>query len=158
MKKWILIISLLLILSVGASAFVYINARAPLKSAEQYAEKRAKTEANLISTDQFYMYNGSASYYVIVGEQKNKEKIVVWIPEDKKQKIVTKKLSEGVSEREAIAKLLKEESPKKILGSRLGMEKSLPVWELAYLDRNSKLNYYYIHFDSGKWWRKIENL
>ncbi|MBS4194475.1 cell wall elongation regulator TseB-like domain-containing protein [Lederbergia citri] len=157
MKKWFLII-LPLIIIIAASIYVYRDARAPLLKAEQYAEKRAKIEAKLVSNDEFFVYHGTKTYYVIIGQNQEDVKTIVWVPEKNNDKIVIKKASDGISEDEAISKLIKEENPKKILGARLGMEKKLPVWELSYLDQNSKLNYYYIHFDTGKWWRKIENL
>ncbi|MBW8349060.1 DUF5590 domain-containing protein [Bacillus sp. IITD106] len=157
MKKWFLIILPIIIL-ISASIYVYKDARGPLLKAEQYAEKRAKTEAKLVSNDEFFVYHGTKTYYVIIGQNQDDVKTIVWIPEKNNEKIVIKKASDGISENEAISKLIKEENPKKILGARLGMEKKLPVWELSYLDQNSKLNYYYIHFDTGKWWRKIENL
>lgn len=158
MKKWIVIISLLLVLSVACSIYVYTKGRAPYKQAEQYAVNRAKSEAEFTSVDAFYMYHGTETYYVVIGNSEANEETIAWIPKDEKQQIITKKSSEGITEEEAIAKLYQEEKPKKLLGTRLGMEKKLPIWELSYLDNNSKLNYYYIHFDSGKWWRKIENL
>ncbi|MBS4199480.1 DUF5590 domain-containing protein [Bacillus sp. FJAT-49732] len=158
MKKWILIIFPLIILIISASLYVYIDARAPLLKAEQYAEQRAKTEAHLVSNDEFFVYHGTKTYYVIKGKNEKGTETIVWIPEESKKDIIIKKASDGISEKDAISKLIQEENPKKILGARLGMEKNLPIWELSYLDQNSKLNYYYIHFDSGKWWRKIENL
>ncbi|MCR2820212.1 cell wall elongation regulator TseB-like domain-containing protein [Lederbergia panacisoli] len=158
MKKWIFILLPLIIITVSVYIYVYIEARQPLLKAEQYAEKRARAEANLVSNDEFFVYHGTKTYYVIIGNNQEGIETIVWIPEKKDEDIITKKVSEGISEKEAISKLVYEEEPKKILGTRLGMEKNLPVWELSYLDQNSKLNYYYIHFDTGKWWRKIENL
>ncbi|MCJ8006650.1 DUF5590 domain-containing protein [Lederbergia wuyishanensis] len=157
MKKWILLL-FPLILIISLSSYIYKEAREPLLKAEQYAEKRAQTEGHLISNDEFFVYHGTKTYYVIIGKNESGTETIVWIPEKNNQEIITKKASDGISEKEAISKLIQEEKPKKVLGARLGMEKELPVWELSYLDQNSKLNYYYIHFDTGKWWRKIENL
>ncbi|MBS4217332.1 DUF5590 domain-containing protein [Bacillus sp. FJAT-49711] len=158
MKKWTLILLPFIILIIFGSLYVYKKAREPLLSAEQYAENRAKAEAELVSNDKFFVYHGTKTYYVIMGDNQEGIETIVWIPEKKDEDIIIKKASEGISENEAVSKLVNEEKPKKILGTRLGMEKNLPVWELSYLDQNSKLNYYYIHFDTGKWWRKIENL
>ncbi|MCJ7839485.1 DUF5590 domain-containing protein [Lederbergia sp. NSJ-179] len=159
MKKWILIVLLCMtLLTLTVFIYVYQSARAPLKDMEAYAVERAKDEAKLTKMDEFYLYNGTETYYVVVGEKDPGEKLAVWIPEDKKGKLIEKKLSEGISKQDAVAKLKQEEKPQKIMGIRLGMEKNLPLWEISYLDEHSKLNYYYIHFDTGKWWRKIENL
>ena len=158
MKKWIALIIFLLIILITASSVIYINAREPMKDARGYAEHIAKTKAKIVTVDEFYLYNGSSTYYVVTGERENGKKIIVWVPEDKKETVIVKNMADGISKDQAKAKLMKEENPKKILRVRLGMEKKLPVWELSYLDDRSKLNYYYIHFESGKWWRKIENL
>ncbi|KRG12487.1 DUF5590 domain-containing protein [Lederbergia galactosidilytica] len=159
MKKWILIgtASVFLVVLV-LFVYIYQTSRAPLKDMRSYAEERAKTEAKLTKIDEFYLYNGAETHYVIVGEDKSGEQLAVWIPEKKKEKIVKKKMADGISKQDAIAKLNQEEKPQKIMGVRLGMEKNLPLWEISYLDEQSHLNYYYIHFDTGKWWRKIENL
>ncbi|MBO0994782.1 cell wall elongation regulator TseB-like domain-containing protein [Bacillus sp. SD088] len=159
MKKWILIVIASIIL-LGTALFFYIyeSSRAPLKEMKAYAEERATTEAELTKIDEFYLYNGTETHYVIVGENKSGEKLAVWVPEKKDKEIVEKKMADGISMQDAIAKLNQEENPKKIMGVKLGMEKDLPLWEISYLDKQSKLNYYYIHFDTGKWWRKIENL
>ncbi|HEY4553341.1 MAG TPA: DUF5590 domain-containing protein [Bacillaceae bacterium] len=158
MNKWILMSILAVLLVAGAFGIVYSNAREPYDAALDEAVQRAAKEAKLTSVDDFYLYNGSETIYSVIGKQKNGTEMAVWIPENTKQPVTIKKLADGISEQEAIKKLYSEENPNKLLGVRLGMEKELPVWELAYLDENSNLSYYYIHFDTGKWWRKIENL
>lgn len=158
MYKWIITTSILFLMIAGASIAVYSKARAPIKNFQEKAETRAKSEAGIVSIDQFYLYNGTETYYVIIGKQKDEKQIVVWIPEDKKKPILIKDMADGISEQEALNKLFSEENPSEILGVRLGMEKDLAVWELSYLDSKANLNYYYVHFETGKWWRKIENL
>lgn len=158
MKKWIFIFSSIVLISVITSTVIYTMAREPIKSTKITAEERAKAEAGIESIDKYFLYHGSKTYYTIIGKDKAGIQTVVWIPENTKQELVIKKMSEGISEQDAINKLLQEEEPSEVLGVRLGMEKDLPVWELAYLDEKSNLNYYYIHFESGEWWRKIKNL
>ncbi|HLU23731.1 MAG TPA: DUF5590 domain-containing protein [Bacillaceae bacterium] len=158
MKKWILIIAVLLLLAAGGIYWLYTSTRAPLEAAKEYAEEIASSEAGIVSIEEFYMYNGSETYYVIIGKQEDEQEMVVWIPEDEEKKLIKKKLADGVSKQEVVNKLLAEENPQEILNVTLGMENDLPIWEVSYINNDSKLNYYYIHFDSGKWWRKIENL
>ncbi|CAM3978940.1 cell wall elongation regulator TseB-like domain-containing protein [Lederbergia lenta] len=158
MKKWILLISSIVLIIAVVSIVIYSKARAPFNNDREMAEKKAGKEAEIVSIDKYYIYNGSHTYYTIVGKDKAGVQKVVWIPDNPKEKLVIKKLSDGISEQDAINKLFNEEKPKEILGVRLGIEKDLPIWELAYLDEKSNLNYYYIHFDTGEWWRKIDNL
>lgn len=159
MKKWIFLSSII-VLAIFSTAFIYIYqaARSPYKELEQLAIHKATEEVNIVQVNEFYLYNGSETYYVIVGNDSKNQNKIVWIPESDDGEIIVKSQSDGISKEDAIAKLYEEENPKKLLGARLGMEKNLAIWELSYLDDRSKLNYYYVHFDSGKWWRKIENL
>lgn len=158
MYKWLAILLACTLIVAGIGGCVYNNAMAPVKKAREAAEERLKEETDIENVDEFYLYNGSQTFYVIIGKNSTGQEKAAWIPDNKKDDVLLRKMSDGVSKQDAVQKLLSEKKPKEILGVRLGMEKSLPVWELSYLDENSNLNYYYIHFDSGKWWRKIENL
>ncbi|KYD09237.1 DUF5590 domain-containing protein [Heyndrickxia sporothermodurans] len=146
MKKWIIGLCLLLLIVLGFSVNVYYQSTKPINKAESLAKKKAKEKANLVSMDQFYVYNGKESYYITVGKQKNGEKIAVWIPEKNSERVTIEKMSDGLSKQDAINKLKEKETPKKILGSRLGMLNNEPVWEISYLDQSSRLNYAYIYF------------
>ncbi|VEF47995.1 Uncharacterized protein conserved in bacteria [Bacillus freudenreichii] len=158
MYKWLAIFLACIFIMAGIGGCVYSKAMEPVKAGRADAEARLYSETDIKNVDEFYLYNGSQTYYVVIGKDSKGTETVAWIPDSKKEKIHVKKLSEGVSKKTAVNKLLNEKKTKEILGVRLGMEKNLPVWELSYLDENSNLNYYYIHFDTGKWWRKIENL
>lgn len=48
--------------------------------------------------------------------------------------------------KEALNKLMEKKTPAKILGIRLGMKDQMPVWEVSFLDKSKKLNYFYIDF------------
>lgn len=146
MKKWIIIFCVLLLVVIGFSVNIYVQATKPLNSAKHFAEKKAKESANLVSMDQFYLYNGDETYYITVGKNKHGEKIAVWVPKDKSEHVTVKKVSDGITEKEAIQQLKEKDNPVKILGSRLGMLSKEPVWEISYLDDSSHLNYAYIYF------------
>ncbi|MEK5523295.1 cell wall elongation regulator TseB-like domain-containing protein [Heyndrickxia sp. FSL W8-0423] len=146
MKKWIIGLCLLLLIVLGFSVNVYYQSTKPINKAESLAKKKAKEKANLVSMDKFYLYNGKESYYIAVGKQKNGENIAVWIPEKNGERVTIEKMSDGLSKQDAINKLKEKETPKKILGSRLGMLNNEPVWEISYLDQSSRLNYAYIYF------------
>jgi uncharacterized protein YpmB len=91
------------------------------------------------------------------GKVKKGESIIVWIP-DKSKEVFVRKTKDGLSKEEAVQKLLQEKNPKKIISVRLGMEKNIPLWEIYYRSQNNLINYYYVHFDTGEWLKKIENL
>jgi uncharacterized protein YpmB len=157
MKKWILILLVFVLVFFGILVKVYLSAVNPVKTAEKKAASIAK-ERNLISeVEDFHIYHGLETIDIIEGKNKKGEKIIVWISE-KSKKIIIKKAKNGLSQEAAIQKLLQEKSPKKIIAVRLGMEKDIPLWEIYYRSKNNLINYYYVHFETGEWLKKIENL
>lgn len=157
-KKWILIVSFLLVLVLGICIKIYLNAVEPVKAAESKAVKIAQDEANISTVSDFSIYNGHGTYFIVTGENKQKEKIIVWIPE-KKGDVIIKKESDGISKQKAIDIVTNEKHPKEIVTARLGYEKKFgPVWEIYYRSNNDLMNYYYLHFETGEWVKVIENL
>lgn len=157
MKKWILISSLVLMIILGLFVNVYLNAVKPVKAAEEKAVTAARNETGIKQVNDFQLYNGLKSYYVIWGEDSKGEPVIVWVPE-KEGDIIVKKENDGLSRQDAVSKLYDEKKPKKILDVRLGMLKNRPAWEIYYLSDNDLINYYYVDFETGEWLTKIENL
>ncbi|CRK83894.1 DUF5590 domain-containing protein [Neobacillus massiliamazoniensis] len=156
MKKWIIFLVLFVLVFVGVLIKVYFTAVSPLKTEEKKAVALAKDKVQLSQVDDFHIYNGLESVDVIEGKNKKGEKIIVWIPQ-KTKKVIVKKAKDGLTQNDAIDKLLQEKKPKKIISVRLGMEKNIPLWEIYYRSDNNLINYYYVQFDTGEWLKKIEN-
>ncbi|MEH7085609.1 DUF5590 domain-containing protein [Neobacillus drentensis] len=157
MKKWIIVLSIIVLAFCGLLIKVYLSALDPVKAAETKAVSRAQDEISLKEVEDFHIYNGIETVNVIEGKSKNGDKIIVWMPEKSKE-IFVRKAKNGLTREEAIQKLQQEKSPKKIISVRLGMEKNIPLWEIYYRSNNNLINYYYVHFDTGEWLKKIENL
>ncbi|XJZ26017.1 DUF5590 domain-containing protein [Bacillota bacterium Lsc_1132] len=157
MKKWILIFIVFVVVLLGVFAKVYFTAREPVKAAEKKAIAMAEKKVKLAEVNDFHLYHGLETVDVIEGKNSKGEKIIVWIPE-KSQKVIVKNAKSGLSKADAIQKLMQEKNPKKIVSVRLGMEKNIPFWEIYYLSDNNLINYYYVHFQTGEWLKKIENL
>ncbi|RIW33119.1 peptidase [Bacillus salacetis] len=157
MKKIIFLAVIAAIVIIGGMTAVFLEARAPVNDRADAAIQRAEAESDLAATDDVSLYNGKKSYVVITGKNSSDEKIVVWVPE-KDDEIIVKKWADGISKKAAINKLNEENDVNEILSVKLGMESVGPVWEMTYLDENDHLNYYYLLFETGEWWRKIENL
>ncbi|MCM3566818.1 DUF5590 domain-containing protein [Neobacillus mesonae] len=156
MKKWILSISIILaVIIVGTAIKIYFSSMQPVKAAEAKALKQAADKVKEI--DDFHIYNGQEQVNVIEGKNKRGQKVIVWIP-NKSKKVIVRKAKDGLTKEDAVNKLLKEKSPKKIISVRLGMEKNIPLWEIYYRSENNLMNYYYIDFETGDWLKKIENL
>jgi uncharacterized protein YpmB len=156
-KKWILSIVIFFVVLIGILIKVYLSAMNPVKAAEEKAVLLASKKAQLTEVQDFHLYNGLETVNVIEGKNKKGDKIIVWIPE-KSKKVFVKKAKNGLSKEEAVQKLLQEKNPKKIISVRLGMEKNIPLWEIYYRSENNLINYYYVHFETGEWLKKIENL
>lgn len=158
MKKTIILISVILVSMIASFSIIYKNAKAPKNDAEVIATQMAEKEAGIVEVEKFYLYHGNSLVYTIIGKNKEGEPLTVFIPEDEKQEVMILQKDEGITEQEAINQLISDQGPKEILNVNLGLEEGNPVWELAYLDHDSYLNYYYVYFKTGKWWRTIENL
>ena len=52
----------------------------------------------------------------------------------------------------------KDTSAKEILHTKLGFEEPGAVWEITYISDSGKLNYVYLLFEDGNWWKRILNL
>ena len=158
MKKKITVVALLfIVIGITASVILYQVSRNPLDHQADEALKRVEAETAIVKVKDTSFYNGSKSYMVVTGENEQKEKLVAWVP-NKKGKIIEEKWADGISKDQAINKLNDEKKPKELLSVRLGYESVGPVWEMTYLDQQDNLNYYYLLFSTGEWWRKIENL
>jgi len=157
MKKWLLILVALVLVFFGILVKVYLSAVDPVKTAEKKAVSLAKEKVQISEVDDFHIYHGLETVDVIEGKNKIGEKIIIWIPE-KTKKIIVIKAKNGLSKEEAIQKLLQEKKPKKIIAVRLGMVKNIPLWEIYYRSETNLINYYYIHFETGEWLKRIENL
>ncbi|WHY75851.1 DUF5590 domain-containing protein [Neobacillus sp. WH10] len=157
MKKWIVFLVLFVIVIIGISIKVYYSSVEPVKAAEKKAVALANKKIQISEVQDFHIYNGLETVNVIEGKNNKGEKIIVWIP-DKSKKVYVQKAKNGISKDEAVQKLLQEKNPKKIISVRLGMEKNIPLWEIYYRSENNLINYYYVHFETGEWLKKIENL
>ncbi|WP_338749616.1 DUF5590 domain-containing protein [Bacillus sp. FJAT-52991] len=161
MKKkwiWLAVIAIPLLLICTAFLNVYNNAQKPHKEAKEYAISVAKQESAITSVIDFNIYNSEETYYVVTGQTDKKKKLAVFVPKDKKKQPIIKDITKGVSKEEAVKKLQNEEPIEKLLSARLGIEKSGPVWELVFLDKNDQVNYYYLQVNSGEWWKKIKHI
>jgi len=157
MKKWFISISLFVIVIIVMSTIIYLKAVDPYKTAEEKAINMAMEETTLSEVDDFNVYNGKESYYVIQGKNKNGTKLIVWVPE-KKGKVIVKKASDGISRQAAIDTIAGEVGSDTIISVKLGMENGIPLWEIHSRTNGNLLNYYSVEFETGEWLKKIENL
>ncbi|MGE6488807.1 DUF5590 domain-containing protein [Paenisporosarcina sp. NPDC076898] len=159
MKKWVIFISVFILsLSLCISLFVLWKAGQPFKSAKQDAEQVAISEKKLSEVTDSQVYSSSNTYITVLGKDENGEEKAVFIPSSQKLKIQEVLMKDGISKKEAIKAVEDEFEVKEVLHSKLGWEQKQAVWEITFLNENDKLNYVYLFFDNGKWWKRILNL
>lgn len=156
-KKIIVITVIIIAVIIGISAYIYFQSVKPLKEAENKAIQIAMEETKLTEADDFTLYHGQETYYIVEGKDENGTNIYVWVPE-KEGRVIVRKQEDGVTKQEAINKLMEEKNPQEIISVRLGMEKNIPLWEIYYRSEGDLINYYYVDFKTGEWLKKIENL
>jgi uncharacterized protein YpmB len=156
-KKWFLIIGFVVIIIITIGTTIYLNAIQPFKSAEEKAIELAMAETPLKVVDDFNIYNGEETYYVLQGKNGDGTNLIVWVPEEK-GKLMVKKASDGITKKDAIDTVSAEIASDTIITVKLGMEKGIPLWEVHSRTKGNLLNYYSIEFETGEWLKKIENL
>ncbi|HIX42938.1 hypothetical protein QI30_09485 [Kurthia sp. 3B1D] len=161
MKNWLKFLSiffvclaLVLVVIIGWSAY------SPFRSIESQAEDAVIQNKQLKEVSESYVYNGTSSYVTVIGkDSKNKDKAIFVLQDQVNQKGPALKMKNGISAEEAV-EIAKKKDPnmKRVLHTKLGLEKPGAVWEITYKTKNDKLNYVYITYTSGNWWKRITNL
>lgn len=160
MKKWIIFISVFVLsLALCIGLFVIWKAGQPFNNEKEKAEQLAITENLLKEVNGSVVYSGSSTFITVSGVDQDGEAKAVFIPAGKKKQAIEEvKLNEGISKKQAIDIVQKEFDVKDVLHAKLGLEGKRPVWEVAFLNDNDKLNYVYLVFENGKWWKRILNM
>lgn len=157
MKKWVFAGIGIIIVIMASFSIVYFKAVNPLDSAEEKALAAVKKKIKLTEIQDVQIYNGTETYYVVKGKDQKNQQVIAWVSE-KKGDVVVRKAKDGVTQQQAVDKLLQEENPKEIISVKLGMIKKRQCWEIYYLSHNNLINYYYVDFESGDMLRKIKNM
>ncbi len=118
-------------------------ATSPFVSAKEKAEQVAKDYADIQSVSSVSTYNGSASYYSLVGENTDGQEVLVLIATDSSD-IFVYQMDQGISQEEAES-IAQENGATTVDKVTLGYEADQPIWEVK-----SGTAYYLIGFESGE--------
>ncbi len=157
-KKWLLIIGISLFLIAIIVSILYNNAQKPYEKAKETALTQLQEKAALSQIDDVYLYNSTTAYYTGTGQDESGQDVAVWLAQDGKSEPIVRPLGDGVTEKEARALFKEEAGNADILSLTLGMEGKTPVWLFTFKNDNGRLNYYYLTFSDGTWWKKVENI
>lgn len=159
MLNWIkFIVVFLLTLTTVISVMVLYNANKPVSVAKKAAIEAALASGQLASVSSAEIFNGTTSFVTVYGkgeEGKEKAVFVNGSTEDDFQEVL---MADGISAEQAVENVKQELNVKTILHVALGMEEKGPVWEVTFKGDNGKLNYVYVFFEDGQWWKRILNL
>ena len=160
MKNWIKFISIFIVsLAVVISVIVIWKSDAPFNEIEQQAEELALSTDALVLVSDSYVYNGNKPYVTVFGEDEDGNEKAVFVPINLDENAIQEVLLEdGISKEQALSVLNNEAEVKKILHTKLGYEEVGAVWEITYTNDTDHLNYVYIIFEDGQWWKRILNL
>jgi len=160
MKKWIIFISVFtLSLSLIISVFVLWKAGKPFNNEKKQAEQTAISENKLQQVTNSEVYSGTNTYITVRGKDESGNEKAVFIPADSNDLDINEVfLKKGISKSQAKKAVEDEFEVKEVLHTKLGWEENNAVWEITFLNKNNKLNYVYLLFENGKWWKRILNL
>jgi uncharacterized protein YpmB len=159
MKNWIIFISVFVLsLTIGITVLVLWKANAPFDKIEKQAIEVAIASEAITSSTEAYVYNGNKPYVTVFGIDENGDEKAVFVPITLDEKSIQQVyLKDGITKEQALS-VLSDQEVKEILHTKLGYEEPGAVWEITYLNDSDKLNYVYILFEDGQWWKRILNL
>lgn len=160
MKNWIIFISVFIVsLALVISVLVIWKSNKPFKDMEVQAEKLAVSSGSLAEVSDSYVYNGNKPYVTVFGVDDEGNEKAIFVPVSLEENSIQEVfLQDGVTKEQALSVLNSEEEVNQILQTKLGYEEVGPVWEITYTNNSKKLNYVYILFEDGQWWKRILNL
>ncbi|GGA25898.1 cell wall elongation regulator TseB-like domain-containing protein [Psychrobacillus lasiicapitis] len=160
LKRWLLFIVVFAFsLTVILSLLIYFQAKIPFKEANENAETYVTKNHLLAQVDASYVYNSTNTFHTVIGKTAKGEEKAFFLPEKKTDDAIMEvKLRDGISKEKAIELAMSNEKNGELLHAKLGVEEVGPVWEITYVNEKNNLNYVYLLFDNGDWWKKISNL
>lgn len=159
MMNWIKFFAIFLLsLTIIITVIVFYNANKPFSSVLEKAETIVLKAGNLQSVERSEIYNGTISMVTVYGKDDEGVEKAVFVEEKTGKILDTVVLKDGIGSDKAIETVKSELKVDKILHVALGVEDDYPVWEVAFKSKNGKLNYVYVFFENGEWWKRILNL
>lgn len=156
-NRWKIILIILLSALILFSIIFYVRASRPASTAKREAVALAKKYADMEEVDRFYWFSRKKTYFSLVGKDNKKNNIVVIIPKSG-EKVTVYNQSEGLTETQALKKVIDSDHPKTIKKITLGMYNDEAAWEIMTANKNGELSYYLISFKTGKTINIIKNI
>lgn len=158
-KKFIIGALVIIVAILAIVFFVFWKASKPEMDMRKEAEALAYDLHRISVIEDSYAYNGNKPYITVVGLDEYGEEKAVFVPVTLDEEAIKEVyLKDGITKSEAIQILSNDANVKEILHTKLGYDEAGPVWEIVYKAKNDTLNYVYVFFEDGQWWKRILNL
>ncbi|MFY4776012.1 DUF5590 domain-containing protein [Metabacillus sp. RGM 3146] len=128
---------------------IYQTAMGEKSHGQAEAISVAKEKGGMSTVKFAETFNGLTQYQVVSGVNSKNEPILVWVHSDKKEKLIIRKQTEGISKDKAIAVSEKQSKPRKLISAQLGVAENIPCWEIKYIDQYDRYTYEYVDFVKG---------
>ncbi|WP_105118351.1 DUF5590 domain-containing protein [Streptococcus suis] len=126
---------------------IWDMAAAPFNKARSHAVAVATEYADLQTVKDFSFYNGTETYFSVLGANSQGEEIAVLVPEASNI-VYVYPLTQGISQEEAQA-IAKENGAGQAERTILGLRDGKPIWEVK-----SGTAYYLVEFETGSFVKK----
>ncbi|TCD46197.1 peptidase [Streptococcus sp. X16XC17] len=138
-------IGCLIILIVVLFSFFFIleETAKPFQEAENVAVTIAKQYVDLNDIIQVEIYNGSQTYYSVIGRNQDGQELLVLVPQQSSD-IYVYDMANGISKEKA-EQIAKENGADQVEKSTLGYEKNRAIWEVK-----AGRTYYLIDFETSQ--------
>ncbi|CAM3055366.1 DUF5590 domain-containing protein [Filibacter tadaridae] len=157
--NWVKFIVVFLVsLTSVITIIVLYSADKPVSNAKEKAIEAVIQSGQLVSVNTAQPYNGKVSSVTVFGLDEKGVAKAVFVDENQKSDFKEVKLKNGIKADEAVTIVKQEIAVHDLLHVTLGMEEDGPVWEVAFNNEKGKLNYVYVLFEGGQWWKRILNL
>ena len=155
-RKIMIRILIVFLILISLFAIVLYRASAQVRKERKEVTELAEEYAHLVTTDDFYWYNGKNTYYTVEGKNNKNQTLLVTVPQ-KEGKIIIQNQKNGITADEARDKVKKEFHPYKITKVEFGYVKNEPIWEVTTQNSDKMLSYYDLSFKDGRVTKKVEN-
>ncbi|MET3696084.1 uncharacterized protein YpmB [Bacillus oleivorans] len=153
MKKWIKLgIGLLIIVAIAISILLYFSIQ-PYKDKEDLAFSVALEKSGLESAEDFEWFRYKEEYYIVTGNNRAGEEMIVWIDTENLNIVAEHKASEGITKEEVIQSFKEEWDISEVIDIKLGYADKRPLWELTFIDDSKRYTFLQVSFLTGDWIR-----
>jgi uncharacterized protein YpmB len=141
-------IIILFIIGIWQGFVFYSHINDPIRKSESEALQFLQESIDIDEIIVADYYHGTESFHVFQLTDQEGDELIVWVPNTLDMYVVKQK-NEGINFEDVKQFIERELTPKRLISIKLGMENSIPLYEITYIDQQDRLSYYFISFKTG---------